>query len=512
MYSPVNDTVQHLTGEFVMTATSLNENKTFKIGILGDKASLIPFWEMFINHGNSRVLEEMGFIAATLPDPEPEQARFSAEMSLPIYPNYAEMLEKHPEINMLIEATGEESVLKGLRAALPPQITLVERSAASFFIKLLTSEQLWVACKLDLMHTQTMLKTIIDQLSEEILFLDAKGRIVDLNANASAKLGKSKKELVNADFYELYASNVAHPPASDGNGGVLEKAVNKGEASESTMSQVDEEGRVQYFRVYAYPIFGSDSKLTNIVVMRRDITQRTQIEQRLQQSEKLASIGELSTYIAHEIRNPLFAISGFTNSLLRNPDLDEKSREKLSIILSESKRLDNILKSILNFSRPTEASSGTVDVNQAVGQTMKIMSFGCDNHGITVHTDLTSGLAKAQADTETVKQSLINMVKNSIEAMPDGGELYVRTGMTRDYVFLQVQDTGKGIPIDIRDKVFSPFFSTKGKGSGLGLAMIKKIVDDIGGKVDLSSKEGEGTTITMYLPPILAVAETGSVE
>lgn len=495
-----------------MTATSLTDSKTFKFGILGDKASLIPFWEMFINHGNSRVLEEMGFIAAALPDPEPAQERFSSEMSLPLYSSYKEMLEKHPEINMLIEATGEESLLKGLRASLPPQITLVERSAASFFIKLLTSEQLWVACKLDLMHTQTMLKTIVDQLNEEIFFLDAKGGVVDMNTNAAAKLGKSKKELLNLNFLDLFSSSVSHASYPEGNGGILDKTMKKGESSESTMSQVDDDGRVRYFRVYSYPIFDSDSKLTNIVVMRRDITQRTQIEQRLQQSEKLASIGELSTYIAHEIRNPLFAISGFTNSLLRNQDLGEKSREKLSIILSESKRLDNILKSILNFSRPTEASSGVVDVNQAVSQTMKIMSFGCDNHGIAVHTDLTSGLAKAKADTETVKQSLINMVKNSIEAMPDGGELYVRTGMTRDFVFLQVQDTGKGIPIDIRDKVFSPFFSTKGKGSGLGLAMIKKIVDDIGGKVDLSSREGQGTTITMYLPPILAVAKTIGVE
>jgi signal transduction histidine kinase len=103
-----------------------------------------------------------------------------------------------------------------------------------------------------------------------------------------------------------------------------------------------------------------------------------------------------------------------------------------------------------------------------------------------------------------LKQCLINLVKNAMEAMDGGGVLTARTGMDDSSVFLEIRDTGKGIPPDLMDQVFSPFFSTKDKGSGLGLAMVRKAVDDIGGRVELHSRVGEGTRVTLFLPPALA--------
>jgi signal transduction histidine kinase len=126
--------------------------------------------------------------------------------------------------------------------------------------------------------------------------------------------------------------------------------------------------------------------------------------------------------------------------------------------------------------------------------------------------ELEAGMARVKANPEVIKQCLINLVKNAVEAMPDGGVLTIATGMARDHALLEVRDTGEGIPMEIRDKIFSPFFSTKGKGSGLGLAMTRKILDEIGGEVDLTSKEGEGTSIILQLPPTLAVADSGKPE
>jgi signal transduction histidine kinase len=271
---------------------------------------------------------------------------------------------------------------------------------------------------------------------------------------------------------------------------------------------VDQEGRVQYFRIYTYPIFNESGELTHVVEMRRDITSRTRIEQRLQQSERLAAIGELSTYIAHEIRNPLFAIGGFANSLLRSDRLGEDDRSKVRIILDESKRLDGILKSILNFARPTNAKTHEVDVNSVVRETMEVMNLGCKQQGICMHRNLSPGLARAKGDPELLKQCLINMIKNSIEAMEEkGGDLTVSTAMEENFIVIRVEDNGRGIPEENLPKVFNPFFSTKDKGSGLGLAMTKKIVDELGGRVELDSAPGAGTTISLYLPPILAGAE-----
>jgi signal transduction histidine kinase len=286
----------------------------------------------------------------------------------------------------------------------------------------------------------------------------------------------------------------------------LERALARRELAEATLPHVDDEGRMHYTREYAYPIVEDNGAFTSVLFIRRDITNRTHMEQRLQQAEKLASIGELSTYIAHEIRNPLFAIAGFANALLREAH-DDKTRERLGIILEESQRLDSILKSILTFARPVESAPGQTDMNQVVRETMDLMGLACENQSILVDLSLADDAPLVKADPELIKQCLINLVKNSLEAMPGGGKLFVRTGLMAQHALLEVEDTGHGIPVELRDKVFSPFFSTKGKGSGLGLARIKKILDDLGGTVELVSIPGEGTRVALLLPPLLAVAK-----
>ena len=433
-----------------------------------------------------------------------------SSQAIPTYAGYRKMLENHPEINMLIEATGRPALLHELRNYLPPGITLVERDAANFFINLLTSDKIWVACKLDLMHTQNMLKTIIDQMDQEILFLNNKGVVVGMNKTALVRSGKSKKGLMGKPYCDVFEDT--DKPECGYEKNPFGQAMETRAPAETVTSHVDSGGRVQYFRIYVYPVFDEDGTVNHVVAIRRNITERTSIENRLQQAEKLASIGELSTYMAHEIRNPLFTISGFANSLMRAKGLDDKAREKLSIILTESKRLDEILKSLMNFTRPTEAQVVEVDLNSLVTATMDVMSLPCRNQGVKAHIDLDKSVARVKANPDLIKQCLINLVKNAVEAMEGGGKLFVTTSMVRDQVVLTVEDTGHGIPLAIRDKIFSPFFSTKGKGSGLGLAQTRKIVDEIGGDVDLVSKEGVGTKLTLRLPPTLAVAKNGDSE
>lgn len=486
------------------------EDKRYVIGVIGDIPALLTFWQMFKEQSNDEVLKEIGVVAAALPGETVLPDTQDLGRAIPTYAGYRAMLDNHPEINMIIEATGRPSLILELRNYLPPSITLVERNAATFFINLLTSGKIWVACKLDLLHTQNMLKTIIDQMDQEILFLDNKGIVVDMNKTVTTHLGKSKKAFVGKFYCEIF-KGTDEPECGYEKDPFGKTMATRGPA-ETVTSQVDDGGRVLYYRVYTYPVFDEDNSINYVVAIRRDITQRTSIENRLQQAEKLASIGELSTYMAHEIRNPLFTISGFANSLMRAEGLDEKAREKLSIILAESKRLDEILKSLMNFTRPTEAQVAEVDINALVKATMDVMSLPCENQGVEAHVDLEESVARVQANPDLIKQCLINLVKNSLESMESGGKLLVTTSMTHDRAVLVVEDTGHGIPLDIRDKIFSPFFSTRGKGSGLGLAQTRKIIDEIGGDVDLVSKEGVGTKITLLLPPILAVAENGDTK
>nr|WP_321513507.1 ATP-binding protein [uncultured Pseudodesulfovibrio sp.] len=493
-----------------MTRASYLKDKRYIIGVIGDIPTLLTFWQMFKDQSNDEALKEIGVVAAALPGESVLPEADDSGRRIPTYAGYKTMLEKHPEINMVIEATGRPSLVYELRNYLPPGITLVERNAVSFFINLLTSDKIWVACKLDLLHTQNMLKTIIDQIDQEVLFLDHEGRVVGMNKVVVDRLGVPKRELLGRSYCEIFldSSNGECEFSQD----PFDRAMATRTPAEALTSSVDEDGRVRYFRVYVTPIFDEDGAANHVVASRRDITLRTSMENRLQQAEKLASIGELSTYMAHEIRNPLFTISGFANSLMRYEGLDEKAREKLAIILDESKRLDEILKSLLNFTRPTGAEVREVDLNQLVKATMDVMQLPCSNQDVKAYIDLDPDMAKVRANPDLIKQCLINLVKNALEAMEGGGKLFVTTSMQKNKALLSVEDTGEGIPLDIRDKIFSPFFSTRDKGSGLGLAQTRKIVDEIGGKVDLISVENVGTKITLSLPPLLAVAEDDESE
>lgn len=490
-----------------MVSTQEVDGKRYSIGVIGDLPALMAFWEMFRDQANDAAMREIGIVAASFPGQGALPGVYDPVPSIKTYNDYQEMLEAHSEINLVIEATGRASLVAELRANLPAHITLVEQAAANFFIKLLTQDKMWVACKLDLLHTQSMLKTIIDQMDEEILFLDLDGRVLDSNQKARERADIPAKKVIGCDLHAVFTGMRA--PDKGEHDCPFEQTLETDEPGEALASYVGEDGRVQYYRIYTYPIHDEAGNLCNIVAMRRNITRRMEMEHRLQQSEKLASIGELSTYIAHEIRNPLFTISGFANSLVRNKDVDEKVREKLSIILDESRRLDVILKSIINFTRPTEAEVTMVDINELAASTMEVMGLGLSKQGIELVMALEAGVAMVKANPEVIKQCLINLVKNAIEAMEEGGGvLTISTAMNHDYAALTVEDTGVGIEPEVREKIFSPFFSTKGKGSGLGLAQTRKIMDEIGGEVDLTSTVGKGTRITLLLPPILAVADS----
>ena len=351
--------------------------------------------------------------------------------------------------------------------------------------------------------SEAFLTTVVDGMREDILLLDPSGRVVDCNRSVVEHLGQDREDIIGLHCRELQDGDFCR---RDRTGCPFARTVATGRKADAVHTRLDANGRLEYYRVYTYPLFGDDGELAYVVEMRRDITRRTHTEQRLQQAHKMAAIGELSTYIAHEIRNPLFAIGGFARSLLRDESLGEDSRGKVNIILEEARRLDGILKAILNYAKPTEAGASEVDLNLVAGETVQLMGLGCGEKHVDLQTSLAPDLAQARGEPELLKQCLINMVKNSMEAMGQGGgRIVVTTGMEGKQVFVRVEDDGPGIPDDVKLRVFNPFFSTKDEGSGLGLAMTRKIVEDAGGSVRLVSQVGEGTSVTIYLRPALAV-------
>jgi signal transduction histidine kinase len=214
---------------------------------------------------------------------------------------------------------------------------------------------------------------------------------------------------------------------------------------------------------------------------------------RLQTAEKFAAIGEFSTYIAHEIRNPLFAIGGFANTLLRTPNLDSTSMQKIQIILKESTRLDNILRTFINFSRPLEAAMVPVNPNRIVRDVLDLIDFKKDFPQVKARLFLDEDASLVRGDPELIKQCLLNLIKNALSTMPEGGYLDVFTHNGVDNVVIEITDTGVGLPQEVLEHPFNPFTS-------LELAMTRKIIVDLGGELHLESDPGTGTSSLLRLP------------
>ncbi|WP_028573546.1 ATP-binding protein [Desulfonatronovibrio hydrogenovorans] len=482
--------------------------KGFQIGIIGTGVGFGSILELVSKPELEEFFPRLNLIALALAkSDDPKKVKRAQSMGARIYNDYNDMLARHPEINLVIELSDQLQLIKKLRQSLPSRISIIDHTGATFLCGMLIMAEVSDKCRINLFQQQAIFSALFDQIQDDILLLDIRGKVLDANQSVIRKLEKSKPDIVGSFCWEVFSDMM---PASgcdlDTPDCPFRKTLSQKKPAESLQTWVDKHGRAHYYRIYTYPVFNEQGVLTKVVEMRRDITLRTEMEKRLQQSEKLAAVGELSTYIAHEIRNPLFAIGGFANSLLRKGELDEPSREKIKIILQESKRLDNILKNIINFSRPTQSEELDVNVNKVIMDIMQLFRMSCEEQSIKTEMELTPDLALAKGDPELIKQCLINLIKNSIEAMPDGGTLTMSTSMDQNFIVVRVKDTGQGIPKDIREKIFNPFFSTKkGAGAGLGLAMTKKIVEDMGGRLDLFTQEGRGTTVALHLPPSLAV-------
>ena len=222
--------------------------------------------------------------------------------------------------------------------------------------------------------------------------------------------------------------------------------------------------------------------------------------ERLLRSERFAAVGEAAAYVSHEIKNPLMVIGGMASQVERRLDEDPSAQEKLRIIQTEVKRLESFLGELRDFLRPAQPTKQEIDLNQVIREVEALMEEAIREKGIRLEDRLHPDLPLVEADPNQLKQVLLNLVKNALEATEDQGAIRVSSGPDDGQVWFSVQDTGKGMSEDVQEKIFHPFYTTKEKGTGLGLAVINKIVTDHHGTITVSSVAGSGSTFTVRLP------------
>ncbi|MBI5478566.1 MAG: HAMP domain-containing protein [Deltaproteobacteria bacterium] len=245
-------------------------------------------------------------------------------------------------------------------------------------------------------------------------------------------------------------------------------------------------------------------------VARREIERSHQ--ESMERAERMASLGELAASLAHEVRNPLSGLSGAVQVLGEHFAGDLKRREVVEEMGSQIQRLGKAVDDLLSFARPARPSLKLVDLNVCMGDVISLMREHAARCKVAVDFKPTEADAQVHADVEQVRQVWVNLMLNAFQAMPAGGTLEVRVEAAATAVEVAFVDSGTGIPEEIRDRIFRPFFTTKHTGTGLGLAICDRIIRDHGGAIDVVSAPGEGSCFTVTLPHSTAPPEVGPVD
>jgi signal transduction histidine kinase/ActR/RegA family two-component response regulator/HAMP domain-containing protein len=330
---------------------------------------------------------------------------------------------------------------------------------------------------------------VINSLEQYLFDVDSDGTIRTLNSRAQKDFG-IEVQGEKIDNYMLYSGSFKELIAE-----ILENEEMKIQMSLSDSQLV--------------PVRLSFSKLnfegeeSRYIILAKDIRDEEKLQAQVMQSAKLASIGELAAGVAHEINNPLMIISGNASKiskLAKGDPVIEHCIDKQEVSIG---RIKNIVTGLRVFSRENDMRESVFDINQQIRESIDLIEEIYAKVGITIVKDLSSDVLSIRGNVGQFQQSLMNFVTNARDAMgEDGGTLSFKSELKGKKVYYQVSDTGRGIPADQIDRVFDTFFTTKevGKGTGLGLAVTLKIIRDMGGEIDLSSKVGVGTKFTVSLP------------
>lgn len=250
------------------------------------------------------------------------------------------------------------------------------------------------------------------------------------------------------------------------------------------------------------PLVSRDFEHIGRLILFQDVTERSELERRLVQTDKLTSIGVLAAGVAHEVNTPLAVISSYSQMLAKQLADDEKKAGMLDKIAKQTFRASEIVNSLLSFSRTSTTTFQSTDINKVIEETLVLIGPQTEKAKVTVDARLAGDLPPIRGNAGKLQQVFLNLFMNARDAMPAGGKLGVETSFDASHVRVRVTDTGSGIPPEVLSRIFDPFYTTKvpGKGTGLGLSISYGIVREHGGIIEVNSRPGEGTTFALVIP------------
>ena len=256
------------------------------------------------------------------------------------------------------------------------------------------------------------------------------------------------------------------------------------------------------------------AKQIALIVERKEAADdRLKLQEQLRHADRLATIGQLSAVMAHEINEPLGNILGFAQLAKKCPDLPEQAEQDLNKIIAASLQAREVIKKLMLFARQKQPEKTKVNLNNVINEGLSFLEFRCTKEGIELVRLLSPDIPEIIADPSQLHQVLVNLVVNALQAMPEGGKITIRTMTGDNYVSLIVEDTGIGMSDEVKKQMFIPFFTTKdvGQGTGIGLSVVHGIVTSHGGSIKVESDIGKGTRFEIKLP-IKDIAQQAAIK
>ncbi len=287
----------------------------------------------------------------------------------------------------------------------------------------------------------------------------------------------------------------------------IEQAFTEGTGYGRAPLQLEQNGIIQHFDVGIFPI--GEHAERGLTVTLRDETIREELREETVRLERLASLGKLAAGISHEIRNPLTGISLLLDDLHDRAQLGDKDREMLTKAMAEIERMERLISALLTFAAPPRSRFTPGDPGEAAEDVVMLMQRPCQRQGVALTLER-KPLPACLIDAEKIRQALLNLLKNALEALPLGGTIGIAINHDADDALITVRDSGHGIPSQDLPLIFEPFFTRKGAGTGLGLSITRQIIEEHGGSISVSSEPVHGTSFMIRLPLLQADQETVS--
>jgi PAS domain S-box-containing protein len=347
-------------------------------------------------------------------------------------------------------------------------------------------------------QTKDYLQKLIESSSDAITTADNLGRLIFWSKGAEEIFGYSAKEVLGRSAASFYAKG------RDEARRIMWELLKKGRLKNVEVEYLGKNGRKVYASLSASLLRDEKGTVTGSLGIIRDITEFKVLSQQLLQSERFATIGKLSTQVAHEIMNPLSSIKMNLRILARRDNLSSNDQRRLAIANFEIEHLEKILRDIFDYSKSLQLNYSKEDVNEILDKSLLMVQDRLDENKIKVVKKYESALPAIPLDLVRMMQVFTNLYLNAIQAMEDGGRLSVKSALERIngklYVGVAVRDNGLGISPAQQATIFDPFYTTKSDGIGLGLTIVKKIVEQHKGRIELKSKLGEYTVFKVLLP------------